>query len=324
MGETAMTPEFDGPAIGALHGALTPGSKGWEVTELQRRITGFGFEGVEADGIYGPVTTAAVKALQSAIKRPANGIFDSFLDAAMRQAESNPASMPGKSFASVAQAWNTAREEQAMTPDAAADAADPDAQPAQDPSQAIVPAQGLQPVVQVVEDVMPFWRKPTFWLLAGGSALMLFAMLGGNDKKAPAFVPPAGGEGGDDPDSFFGGSEKPRRRKPKRKHKGKAKRAKALAAADEIEIEIDPESGEIIESDEDPADEPEVEATAGTPERDEKGHFVAKDGKPKRKRKPRKAKKDLAATAAAEPGVEKGDSDADDDMDIESDTDDAD
>jgi hypothetical protein len=266
---------FDSPALGQLI-SMKIGDKGPDVVALKLRLTKFGLLGLDASDTYDKVTATVVGLLQAAIKRPANGVYDSFLDSALGQAEGQGTSMPSNVFTEAVAAWNSRFKVKS------------------------------QPV-QVVEDVpVPFYRKPAFWLFAGGGFVALTLLLT-KREKGPSFLPPTNTEplGGDDPDAFFNDAP-PAPRRPKRK-----KRRRALAAPP-------PEEMEEIEGEDAGSDEPEIvdegaDAEAkdvnALPEKPKKRRAKAKAKaaaeSPAPKKRRRKARA-LAESAAAPPGEERG------------------
>jgi peptidoglycan hydrolase-like protein with peptidoglycan-binding domain len=58
--------------------SLQQGSSGDEVTSLQENLAQVGFANVEADGSYGPITTAAVRAWQRDQEEPETGIASDY------------------------------------------------------------------------------------------------------------------------------------------------------------------------------------------------------------------------------------------------------
>ena len=62
---------------------LRSGSRGDAVRDLQTRLKGWGFDPGAVDGIYGPKTEAAVRALQNKLKVPATGAYDATTRAAV-------------------------------------------------------------------------------------------------------------------------------------------------------------------------------------------------------------------------------------------------
>jgi peptidoglycan hydrolase-like protein with peptidoglycan-binding domain len=53
---------------------LRPGSRGADVVALQQRLVALGYQIGNADGDFGPATTAAVKAFQTAKGIPADAV----------------------------------------------------------------------------------------------------------------------------------------------------------------------------------------------------------------------------------------------------------
>lgn len=78
-----VTPAPPAPAL-TLTGDLQPGSKGSEVSTLQ------GLLGIKADGNFGPMTSASVKAFQAANGLPVDGIVGPQTLAALNKAHSGP------------------------------------------------------------------------------------------------------------------------------------------------------------------------------------------------------------------------------------------
>lgn len=131
---------------------LKEGMKGALVRALQTNLTVWGFNPGAVDGVFGPKTADAVRAVQRKLGvEPITGAFDAATAAVVKADLANPQSKLKASASLLVIPKPATVDPTGVTPDLST---------------------GTQ--VQVQADV-PFYRKPGFWLLAGGAVLALIA-----------------------------------------------------------------------------------------------------------------------------------------------------
>lgn len=222
---------FDLPTLGASSDTLKPGARSAEVADLQRNLQKLGFVGIPANGVYDKVLASIIVMVQRAIMRPETGEVDSFTEASITRAVSEPGSMEALRIGIAAREWGQ--------------------------SQGRALAAMPQSVQVVGDDAKPFYMKGEFWVAAAGIAGLFFFLKKTMEPTAVAPIlsgvePTASGdedEGVEDPEEFFAGvGDKPRKKRKKRK-------AKKVEEADDLD---GLEDGEVVdvEAKEVPADAP--------------------------------------------------------------------
>lgn len=221
---------FDLPSLGASSDTLKPGARSAEVADLQRNLQKLGFVGLAANGVYDKVLATIVGLVQKAIMRPETGEVDSFTEAAITRAVSEPGSMEALRIGLAAREWSQNR--------GAALAAAP------------------QAVQMIGDDQKPFYMKGEFWMAAAGIAGLFFFVKKAMEPSAPvqpilSGVAPteSDDDGVEDAEEFFAGvGDKPKKKRKKRKAK-KADEGDDLDGLEDGEV-VDVEAREV------PADEP--------------------------------------------------------------------
>lgn len=291
-----MSDLFENPAfLSALTGvALQIGDSSDAVRDLQTTLKRHGFT-VTVSGTYDADTAVAVAAIQREMKRPANGVYDDFIATTLERADSTPGGLEATAVASAAGPTNVVPlfptdpvpvgEEGAGTT-ALAPTPSPQAREPQTPPRLIqVPAEGA--------DAEPVWKKPAFWLLAGGAMLILTRMWR-TDQRANLTESEDGDESGvgalESAEEFFRERKPRRRRKPRAKKPAEPRKRRARAAREEEEEEEDADAGQPVGDP--PADPSPVKDPAPAPD------DALAGGEPAPKRRRRK-KKDEGGKAAA-------------------------
>lgn len=311
---------FDLPTLGASSDTLKPGARSAEVADLQRNLQKLGFVGIPANGVYDKVLATIVSLVQKAIMRPETGEVDSFTEASITRAVSDPGSMEALRIGLAAREWSQ--------------------------GQGRALAAAPQAVQMIGDDPKPFYLKGEFWVAAAGIAGLFFFVKKAMEPAAPVqpilsgVEPTASDDDGvEDAEEFFAGvGDKPKKKRKKRKAK-KVEEADDLDGLEDGEV-VDVEVKEVpadlpaLPAHEPAADEipaevlsPAEEKAAATPaisdapapkkrrrrkgpmpKRGPNGAFLPRgrsladalgEVKPKKKRKKRKAKA-LAESAAGE------------------------
>lgn len=194
-------PIYEDDKIGKEASILKDGSKGKEVTALQRWLMSLGLNPGPIDGIYGPMTASAVALLQRTLGRNVDGVFDVEL---YKAGEAD--------FAKGAASKIRVRQEQKVAP--------------------MTQTQALDTLTHVPQpEMVPFYKQKWFMPALGGVAVLGLAYFAMKNRGAAQEQPQTSGLPDDElaelDAELEGLVKKSKRRAYKRKAKSRAKSKEA-------------------------------------------------------------------------------------------------